>query len=57
MTAKKTSQASRRQFLKKACGAGVGMAAGVSGLSRAWAITPAGDDTDAHRNAAAPVRQ
>jgi predicted aldo/keto reductase-like oxidoreductase len=47
MKEEKAPQSSRRQFLKKACGAGVGMAAGVSGLSRAWAITPTGDDTDA----------
>ena len=39
MSAKKTTNRSRRQFLKKACGTTVGMAAGASGLTRAWAKT------------------
>ena len=46
MSAKKMTHRSRRQFLKKVCGAGVGMAAGTSGLSRAWAQADTGAGTD-----------
>jgi uncharacterized protein len=46
MRAKKTTNQSRRQFLKKACGTGVGMAAGASGLTRAWAKAGTAGDAD-----------
>ncbi|MDJ0802391.1 MAG: aldo/keto reductase [Desulfobacterales bacterium] len=45
MKANKPNDSSRRDFLKKACGAGVGIASGVAGLDRAWART--GDVADA----------
>lgn len=46
MRDRKTTNSSRRQFLKKACGASVGMAAGASGLTRAWANAGTAGDAD-----------
>jgi predicted aldo/keto reductase-like oxidoreductase len=44
MSAKKPIASSRREFIKKACGAGVGMAAGAAGLDRAWARADMADN-------------
>ncbi len=46
MNAKKTNASSRREFLKKACSAGVGIAGGVAGLDRAWAKADKAADAD-----------
>ncbi len=53
MKAKKPNDASRREFLKQACGAGVGIASGAAGLDMAWA--KAGGATD-HDPTAMPQR-
>ncbi len=46
MSTNKSNASSRRDFLKKACGAGVGIASGVAGLDRAWAKAGKAADAD-----------
>jgi hypothetical protein len=47
MKSNKPNNTSRREFMKTACGAGIGIAGGVAGLDRAWAQTAAAADADA----------
>lgn len=53
MGSNKKQDTGRRQFLFKACGAGVGIAASVSGLNNAWAKKEA---TDASGRSEMPLR-
>ena len=46
MSTTRKHDADRRQFLKTACGAGVGMVAGASGFNRAWAGKGAAERPD-----------
>ncbi len=46
MKANKPQASSRREFLKQACGAGIGLAGGVAALDRAWAQSDEAADAD-----------
>ena len=46
MKANKPQASSRREFLKQACGAGIGIAGGVASLDRAWAKSGEAADAD-----------
>ena len=47
MSTNKPNASSRREFLKKACGAGVGLATGVASVNKTWAQVGTADNADA----------